>query len=279
MSEYRYALIRYIANPKRMEPQNVGVLLQGDGQIDFRLNPHASKRGDIDTPVFRKWTSFLQQEVRDAAMPLFQPPRSDVEFLRYLSDLCDSTVVLSPALQIISNKPFDDVLESLYDELVAPPESSRAAARRPAGRFRQMSDEREFVRRGMKKRMHLTRGNDRFWMAYRQVANGTLLAIDKVEVNTRLDETANEIERLPTIEHHLPSFLKNRKGERPSRFVLLADQLEKPFGSQSDKEYEAMKDDFESAIAKLRSKGAKILRTVEETQELVAEIDSMLSVA
>lgn len=279
MNEFRYSLIRYIANPKRMEPQNVGVLLQGDGQIDFRLNPHASKRGDIDTQIFRKWKSFLHQEVHEAALPLFQPPRSDSEFLRYLSELCDSTVVLSPPLQVISSKPFDETLNSLYEDLVAPPESSRAAARRPAGRFRQLSEEHEFLRRGMKKRMHLNRGADRFWMAYRQVANGTLLAIDKVEVDVRMDETANEIERLPLIENHLPKFLEKRKGERPSRFVLLADRFERPFGSQSYEEYEAMKDDFESAISRLQSKGAEVLRTVEATQGLVAEIDAMLDSA
>jgi hypothetical protein len=277
MNEFLYALIRYISNPKRMEPQNVGVLLQGDGQIEFKLNPHASKRGDIDTQVFQKWKAFLHQEVNEAAMPLFQPARSDVEFLRYLSDLCDSTVVLSPPLQLVTGKPFSEVLESLYDELVAPPESNKAAARRPAGRFRQLSDERDFIRRGMKRRMHLTRGKDRFWMAYRQVENGTLLAIDKVEVNTRLDETANEIERLPNIEHHLQRFLARRKGERPSRFVLLADQMERPFGAQSPEEFAAMREDLELAIADLQSKGAEIVRTVDATHSLANEIDAMLA--
>lgn len=278
MIEYRYALVRYVPNPKRMEPTNVGVLLQGAGRLDFKLNPHAPKRANINTTVFHQWRDFLDKEVRGPHLPLFQPPREDSAFLAYLSDLCNSTVVLSTAYQFVTPLPFDLALEALYAELVAPPpDANPPVPNQPAGRFRQLTDVRGFVKRGMKRHEHVVRGGDRLWMAYRQVENGCLLAIDKVEVNERMGATANEIERLPTVESKLHSFLCPGKGEKPTRYVLLVDELSKPFGSQPPAEFEAMREDLNSAVESLTSKGAEIVRTLDSTVELADEIDAMLS--
>jgi len=95
MALYHYSLIRYVPDPDRMEPVNVGLVLQGDGGLDFRLNPHASKRKEIDTEQFRRWKDFFEAEIRGPHLPLFQPERESARFFRYLSDLCGGPVFLS----------------------------------------------------------------------------------------------------------------------------------------------------------------------------------------
>src|SRR5436190_24087936 len=86
MFDFRYALIRYIPDPFRMEPINIGVLLQGRGRIDFRLNTQASKKGVVDTATFKRWRSFLDEEVGGKPVPLFQPDKSTPQFFAYLQE-------------------------------------------------------------------------------------------------------------------------------------------------------------------------------------------------
>src|SRR5437763_17103420 len=98
MTELRYALIRFIPDMDRMEPINVGVILQGEGRIEFKLGPHAAKRADVDTQVFQKWRAFLEEEIRGAAVPLLQPPKDSAQFLHYLAGLCEQTVLITRPL-------------------------------------------------------------------------------------------------------------------------------------------------------------------------------------
>ena len=51
MQDFRYLLVRYVPDRERMEPINVGII-QGAGRIDFRLNPHAARRKEIETVTF-----------------------------------------------------------------------------------------------------------------------------------------------------------------------------------------------------------------------------------
>ena len=158
MIEYQYVLIRYVPDRERMEPVNVGLILQGAGRLDFRFSPHAAKRKEIDTEAFRRWREFFKTEIRGAAAPLFHPERTSPQFLRYLEELCEGPVVLSRSLYFGTepHRNFDDVLESLYKRLVAPPEIiSPSAATRPTGRFRQIAEERHFLTRGMRRHVHV----------------------------------------------------------------------------------------------------------------------------
>src|SRR5439155_25751188 len=124
--------------------------------------------------------------------------RASPQFLRYLEELCEGPVVLSRSLSLATEptRSFDEVLQSLYQRLIAPPEIvSPGAAKRPTGRFRQFAEERRFLSRGMRRHAHIVVGSRRLWMAYRQVDNGEAIALDKVEVANQIGYTANEIER------------------------------------------------------------------------------------
>jgi Protein of unknown function (DUF3037) len=98
MNQYVYSLIRFVPDLERMEPFNVGIILQSPGRIDFRMSPHAAKRKDVNTAVIQKWRSFLEEEIRGEAVPFLQPPKQSPEFLRYLHGLCDQTVTISKPL-------------------------------------------------------------------------------------------------------------------------------------------------------------------------------------
>lgn len=279
MQEFRYLLIRYIPDADRMEPINVGVILQGAGRVDVRVSPHAAKRKEIDTAVFQQWRRFFLDEIRGESAPLFQPPKMSPQFLTYLAQLCEGSVILTRPLVLATDpvRSFDEALESLYRRLVAPPDiTSPVAASRPTGRFRQLTENRDFLKRGMKRHVHLEVDKERFWIAYRQVRNGELIAIDKIEVNTQIGATANEIERLPRILQQLPTFLEGAKAGPSRRFVLLADELKQPFTEQAQAEFEAMQEDLEGVVEKVTKEGGRVLRSVRSAEELADEIDRIL---
>lgn len=279
MREYLYSLIRYVPDPERMEPFNIGVILQGEGRLDLKLNPNAARRKEVDTSSFQHWRRFLVEEVQGESLPLFQPKKSSPQFFRYLESLCEAPVLLSRPLYYSSSETFsfDEALEHVYRRLVAPAElSSAAEAAHPAGRFRQIAEGRDFLKRGMRKHAHVAIGSKKLWMAYRQVNNGELIAIDKVEVNSRIGSTANEIERLPRIRQDLQEFLNPGSSAQPTRFVLIADYLTKPFSEQSDEEFQAMSNDLEQQVDRLGNAGAEIVRTVENVELLARDIDAKL---
>jgi hypothetical protein len=279
MNEFRYVLVRYVPDRERMEPVNVGLILQGLGRIDFRFSPHAAKRKDIDTEAFRRWKEFFRSEVQGAAAPLFQPERASPQFLRYLEELCEGPVLLSSSL-CLGTEPsdsFDDVLDSLYQRLVAPPEIvSPSAATRPTGRFRQIAEERRFLHRGMRRHAHVIVGARRLWMAYRQVDNGEAIALDKVEVANQIGPTSYEIERLPRIGEMLPQFIGTTVHGKPTRYFLLADELTQPFTDQSQDEFQAMREDLENAVELIAKKGGRIIRSVNEAEGIADELDDKL---
>ena len=260
MIDYRYVLVRFVPDRERMEPINVGLILQGAGRIDYQFSQHAAKRKEIDTDIYNEWKAFFRAEIKGEAAPLFQPDRASPQFLRHLEALCGETVVLSRplSLSVDESRAFDDVVDSLFRRLVAPREAETpGAATRPTGRFRQLAEEREFVNRGMKRHAHVLVNNDRLWMAYRQVVNGETIALDKVEVGNQIGATSYEIERLPLIADKLPSFV----GEKRTHF-LLVDHLEQPFTDQPDDEFEAMRDDLERCVDRVEKAGGTVIREV-----------------
>ena len=212
MNDLHYALIRFVPDMARMEPINFGVVLQGFGKIDFKLNPNFARRKDVETPVFQQWRDFLVEEIRGEPMPLFQPQKDSVEFLTHLANLCEQTVSMSRPLFVSAKKDesFEDVLESLFTKLVLPPESPKPDHMpRPTSRFREIEDEKQFRRRGMRKHPYLTLPGDKRWNAYRQLLNGENIVIDKVEVRNDVGLTADEIQKLASgVEPFLDRFLE-----------------------------------------------------------------------
>ncbi len=279
MNDLHYALIRFVPDMARMEPINFGVVLQGFGKIDFKLNPNFARRKDVETPVFQQWRDFLVEEIRGEPMPLFQPQKHSVEFLTHLANLCEQTVSMSRPLFVSAKKDesFEDVLESLFTKLVLPPESPKPDHMpRPTSRFRGIEDEKQFLRRGMRKHPYLTHPGDKRWNAYRQLLNGENIVIDKVEVQNNVGLTADEIQKLASgVESFLDRFLVSSTPAIP-KYYLLADDLKEKFTDQSDGDYNAMKDELDCVIKTVESRGGLVLRRAEEVVDLANLIDNKL---
>lgn len=280
MKTYRYSLIRYIADTLRMEPVNVGIILQDEDRLNFQLNTRHSQKENVDTAVFNQWKEFLTEEIRGEAMPLFQPKKSSLRFFSHLDGLCDGAIRISePLIYQCEETSFDLVLSHLYQRLVAPlPTAAVADINRPSGRFRQMMRKYNFLRRGMKRHSHLELPDKRRWMPYQQVLNGELLAIDRVEVSTRIDQTADEIQSLAKPRSLLKDFLSCRIEDRPTRYVLLADELRTPFTDQSKREFEMMRDDLEQSVDEVRQFGGEVIRSAEAAREFAESLNRKLPV-
>jgi hypothetical protein len=279
LRDYRYILIRYAPDSMRMEPTNVGVILQGEGRIDMKIDPDTARRQHVDTEEFRNWKIFLTTEVLTESVPLFQPDRSKEEFLRYLETLCSGPVYLSKPLVLQSaEQEFDALLEVLYARLVAAPTPKPLdEVKRPTGAFRRWSHERRFLDRGMRRHAHIITGTQhRLWMAYRQVLNGEAIALDKVEAANRFGETSTEIDRLSTIKERLGEFLSARVDGKRTRYYLLADKLSRPFNGQSEAEFNLMQADLEERVASIAKIGGEVLRSPQEVLGLVNDLDRKL---
>ena len=279
MRDYRYNLIRYVPDAARMEPRNVGVILQGDGKIDVRFYQHAGRRGDIDAEQLRQWRLFFTAEIQTAQVSLFQPDRNSEDFLRYLESLSTGPVHLSKPLALLADPatPFERILDSLYQQLVVPPEAPATPdEKRPTGTFRRLADERKFLDRGMKRHSHVIVENHRLWMAYRQINNGEDVALDKVEVARELGSTSNEIERLPLIAAKLGAFLRSKRNGKERHYYLLIDQLSERFTGQSQEDFDLMRKDLDEQVKAISDGGGRVLQSPAEVADLVQLLDGKL---
>ena len=279
MTSYHYSLIRFVPDLDRVEPINVGLILQGGGRVDFKLYPHATKRKEIDTLVFNRWREFFKNEIAGDQLPLFQPDRGSVRFLEHLARLCSDTVVVARPLLWASTEvvEFDEVMNSLYRKLVGPPDvTSPTEAARPTGRFRQVADARSFIKRGLKRRSPIEKDGKRLWLPYRHASNGRVIAIDKVEVRNQLETTANEVERLPLILQHLAKFVDAKREEKPNEYYLVIDEMKAPFADQPESDFDALRDEFDQNVRRVEQAGGNVIRTVTDTESLANLLDETL---
>jgi hypothetical protein len=121
---YRYALLRYIIDRARMEPQNIGVIVQNDEGAVLRIIPEfiPLHPGKFDRNNYRQWREFFKEEVNGPPVRFFQPPRNAPEFLDYLRSRCVcSNFNLSATLAAeVQDSDLAEVAEHLYETLVLP---------------------------------------------------------------------------------------------------------------------------------------------------------------
>jgi hypothetical protein len=280
MNEFHYSLIRFVPDAERMEPFNIGIILQGQGSLDFKLSPHVARRKDVDTRVFQKWRAFLEDEIRGDPVPLFQPSKQSISFFRHLASLCDGTVTISDPffLSEASGEQFEAILESLYNRLVAPIDSAKREQKpRPTAAFREIEDEMQFRKRGMKKYPYVSLNGQPLWNAFRQVLNGENIVIDKVEVRDQVGLTADEIQKLASgADRFLERFLGVTCSPAPNRYILIADELDEKFTDQADEDYEVMREELGRVIRIVNSRGGQVLQRMDDVKSFAAEIDKKL---
>jgi len=282
MNDLRYALIRFVPNMARMEPINVGVILQGSSRLDLKFNAHVSKQKRVDTDIFKKWRSFFEEEVTGTSVPLFQPPKDSPRFFEHLAKLCEDTMSLTPALIYQPQDAcdsFDSILGRLYDELVAPPDQDvKEQSSRPTSVYRVLEEQYGFMKRGMRRHSYVSWDTTKHWNAYREIRNGENIVIDKIEVDTQIGKTADEIQKLSSgVGSFIGDFLRKQGNSSPSpRYLLLADPLEQKFTDQTPDDFNVMLEEYGKVINLVKSRGGEVVQDHGEVQSVAGELNKKL---
>ncbi|MBM4386350.1 MAG: hypothetical protein FJ088_01345 [Deltaproteobacteria bacterium] len=199
---FYYQILRYIPDLNRMEPRNFGIVLQSSTETIYKINTRFAQRGFVDTEAFRKWKKFIDQEVSfddTKQLQMFCPPKHTHDFLIHLQKLIQGNFNITKPLltEFHYERNINDVLIELFNDLVMEKEDLDATeVTRPTGKFRAASEEKKFIRRGLKENAHVDFDSGEIWIGYRIYENGSQNIIEKVEFNRNLRRTAEEINAL-----------------------------------------------------------------------------------
>lgn len=143
---YRYQILRYAADLRRMEQQNVGIVLQSNSQITCRFNSHFRDGANFDFSNYRAWREFFITEIFGKAAGIFQPERTKVEFLEFLRSRCRGNYSLTPPLHLtMATGNIKEVETYLFETLVKPPKDEGAKDLQPVQLFQEELDRRKIA--------------------------------------------------------------------------------------------------------------------------------------
>jgi hypothetical protein len=292
-NRFLYQLIRFIPDLERMEPRNLGVIVQGGGEIDVKLNRHATKWSDAKghAETVRKWFGYFEGEIKgfisgqtDILIPIpietLMPDRGSERFLDYLMKQATGQIRVSRpfVMEYRTEKPLNAVIDELYRKLVsadAEPEGTveeKAAVRKSiAGKFSQLSHNKHFRERGLVENGHVMLPEGVSRVSYRHFKNGDLNLIEKVEFNDNAFMTGLEINNLLLLlrEKRIKSF-----GEDIKLTILLEPFCE--FPKMPAEENKAFLKDREEIGSRALEQGAKIIEDVESVSVFVLDLDKYL---
>jgi len=200
---YRYLILRYIPDPMRMEPRNVGVIVQSDDGIVHRIHGHFQPHSAGDRAEaranFRAWREWFEHELRAPIGHSIVPERTSEAYLSYLASRCTGSYQLTEPLRLQAEADLDGALDFLYTRLVlAPGEKPEAATRAPVRRFRQAVDDLglEAKHRGLLLHNQYIDFGDVCVPSFYAYRNGRTVLIDKVEIDRSVRRMQLELEAL-----------------------------------------------------------------------------------
>lgn len=274
---YLYQIIRYIPDLRRMEPQNIGVLVQGQSQLRYQLWTHfrpGDKKPDFDFVNFRKWREFFEEEVNGPQIALFQPPRHSTEFLEYLQSRCGGNYVVTRPLHVaMPTEDIDEVTEYLYGTLVRSPEESEPAER-PVQRFREELRAKKLDKNRLLRQdeyVDLPNGEAQLfhWQYDRNHGSNERVLIEPVQWLGRIRITQLELE------HVLSAVRKVRDAQLPAHLVVIMDEVEPPSSGARDAT-KRLYDNYVDGQKTLRQETDEVIARIDESQNLVERIETDL---
>jgi hypothetical protein len=274
---FLYQIIRYVPDLRRMEPKNIGVIVQGESQLKHRMWRHfrpGDDKPDFDYANFRKWRDFFDEEVNGQQIALFQPPRQSPEFLEYLQTRCRGNYIVTRPLHVaMQTQDIDAVRDYLYERLVRSPEETEPAEQ-PVQRFRarlkeKKLDKNRFLRQD--EYVDLPNGDSELfhWQYERNHGSKDRVLIEPVQWLNKIRITQLELE------HVLSAVRKVRAAYLPARLIVVMDEVESP----SERAKDATKRLYENYIegrSKLQQESDEVISTVDESESLVERIESDL---
>jgi hypothetical protein len=276
--EYLYQIIRYIPDLRRMEPQNIGVLVQGESGVTCRLWTHFRPLGDkpdFDYSNFRKWREFFELEVNGPQINMFQPTRESPEFLEYLQSRCKGSYTVTRPLHVaMETSRIEEVRDYLYDTLVRSPEEEHEPAEQPVRRFREELQSRKLNRNRYLRRdeyLVLPNGDAQLfhWQYHKNHGSDEQVLIEPVQWLDKIRITQLELD------HVLSAAKKVRDSKLRAHIVVVMDEVAAPsrFAKDSTKR---LYENYLEGKKRLRKLSDEVVANASESEKLVSRIESDL---
>lgn len=142
---FRYQILRYVADLRRMETENFGIVVQDHTGASCRFQTHVGNRSGFDHENYLRWRTFFNTEIKGPPVPFFQPERSNIEFLNYLQERCTGNYSLTRPLELVLDAgDLKDAEDYLFRTLVLKADEAVAHIKQPVQQLRH-----ELVKRGI----------------------------------------------------------------------------------------------------------------------------------
>ncbi|HSB08807.1 MAG TPA: DUF3037 domain-containing protein [Blastocatellia bacterium] len=275
---FLYQIIRYVPDLRRMEPKNIGVIVQGQSALKLRLWAHfrpGDDKPDFDYANFRKWREFFEEEVNGPQIALFQPPRHSPEFLEYLQSRCRGNYIVTRPLHVaMRTDNIEEVTQHLYETIVRSPEEEPEPAEQPVRRFRERLEARKLHKNPLLRRdeyVALPSGEAELfhWQYNKNHGSDELVLIEPVQWLGKIRLTQLELE------HVLSAAKKIRETNFHAHLIVVMDQVVPP----SERAKDATKRLYENYVEGmkiLKQESDEVISKVEQTEHLVNRIESDL---
>jgi hypothetical protein len=275
---YLYQLIRYVPDLRRMEPQNIGVIVQGWGGITCRIwtRFRPGENYDFDYVNFRRWREFFEAEINGPQIAMFQPLRTTPEFLDYLQLRAKRNYMVTAPLQIgMDTNDLESVKDYLYSELVRATNDDEEPAEQPVTRLKdRMREKKLHLHPRLRRDEYVKLNGDQSelfrWNYDLNHGSNRRVLIDTVQWLGRIRYTQFELE------HVLTAAEKLTKSEFPAEFVVVMDQLDQPSSFAKD-ERRYLYENYVRGKERLQQlPNAKVVSSATESESLVSRIEQDL---
>jgi hypothetical protein len=276
--DYLYQIIRYVPDLRRMEPQNIGVVVQGQFGVTCRIWTHFRPLGDkpdFDYGNFRKWREFFEAEINGPQIGMFQPPRQSPDFLEYLQSRCKGNYIVTRPLHIeMQEQDDEEVTKYLYEMLVRSPEEEPEPAEQPVRRFREQLQSKKLDRNPFLRRdeyVILPSGEAELfhWQYERNHGSNTKVLIEPVQWLDRIRFTQLELD------HVLSAAKKLRQSKLRAHLVVVMDEVTPPSKLAKDST-KRLYENYLEGKKSLQKLSDEVISRAVESEELVFQIEKDL---
>jgi hypothetical protein len=256
---FRYQILRYIADLRRMEPENIGIIVQGVDAVSCRFNTHLGNRPGFDFDNYRRWRDFFDMEINGPPVPVFQPDRTSIDFLTYLQKRCSGNYSLTSPLDLVMEAgSLRKAEDHLFETLVLPPDREKDV-KQPVQKFKHELMDRKILKNPAFRQGEIFKsGGLKEWVEYqykRMSGPDTQVLIQPVQVFPDMRRTLGGMQLAETLAEAV------RKSKVKADISVIVDDVPVPSSTDDDTKkfgYEKMQE------------GKKFLRSLD-----VNVVDSM----
>lgn len=275
---FRYQILRYIADLRRMEPENIGIIIQDANQdankVSCRFHTHHGLRRGFDYGNYRRWREFFQEEINGPPVPVFQPPRSSIEFLHYLQERCSGNYSLTRPLELVLDTGDLEIAETyLFQTLVLKADDKEKTATQPVQKLRSELKQRQILIHPAFKRKELFKANGLTELVeYQYLRNhgaNLPVIIQPVQILSDISRTINALERAEAIVAHI------RNAKVRAHVSVVVDEIPAPSPDDSDARKWSL-EQIQEGKQKMRSQDVEVVDSTPKTIQLADSIEKDL---